>query len=803
MGIYTHLNYAFATIDPKTFEVLPGSDYEKKLMTRLTDLKKIDPDLKVFVAVGGWTFNDPGATQKVFSDLASSESNQRKFFKSLSSFLSTYNFDGIDLDWEYPVADDRGGRTSDFKNFPKFMANLKTAMKSWGGRDGLSITLPASYWYLQHFDIANLQKHVDFFNIMTYDIHGKWDLGNEWLAPVLNSHTNLTEITIAMDLLWRNDIKPEKVVMGLAFYARVFAAADISCMDAGCPFASGGNPGKCSNEVSILLNSEIMDIMDKQKLQSTLDKKAAVKILKFDDNQWLTYDNQETFQLKADFARSQCLGGVMVWAVSHDLPSGNFSRVLGEVIGREVTSLQYDKTKDSLKVTKNHLQCRWSNCGDDCPSGWSRIRRTDKGARGGEHMWDNTGCAEGQHTFCCPPDAELPKCGWYTHNNGNCDSECPSGYVEVGSNFQHCSNNKNDYQAACCTTDTSSMKLYSQCDWAGDAPKCGKGQCKDSQSVVALSTTGSGGNYCNPSSVTYTLTGQDATYEERKYCCDQDDNVKWSDCQWYDALGISESVFQVIGFCDNNCPSDRVRVALDQHGGDCKGDGGRAKCCIAKYSTVSKRSYTDSESQMESNLKDFMDDPRCGLDDYSFKRDLAGMDLSSGNISFSGDTHSISNLRRRASTKSMDVVLSMAYSIYITYDATAAIQEMWQRNVVSVYTHLTVETVRAFMLTAEDYYSRGSWNFVLDLVCNMGFMNARVGDIDPIRCDCDTPDCCDPNDSDSCAEDADADFITKRQLEKRARNNEVELNDGNGNIVIVSWPVRCWFFFTLYGIRSF
>jgi hypothetical protein len=46
------------------------------------------------------------------------------------------------------VADDRGGKKKDFDNFPKFLANLKKSLKSTGGRDGVSITLPASYWYL-------------------------------------------------------------------------------------------------------------------------------------------------------------------------------------------------------------------------------------------------------------------------------------------------------------------------------------------------------------------------------------------------------------------------------------------------------------------------------------------------------------------------------------------------------------------------------------------------------------------------------------------------------------------------------
>jgi chitinase len=54
------------------------------------------------------------------------------------------------------VASERAGREVDFDNFPKFMARLKQALS--GANKGLTITLPASYWYLQHFDLANLVR---------------------------------------------------------------------------------------------------------------------------------------------------------------------------------------------------------------------------------------------------------------------------------------------------------------------------------------------------------------------------------------------------------------------------------------------------------------------------------------------------------------------------------------------------------------------------------------------------------------------------------------------------------------------
>jgi GH18 family chitinase len=60
--------------------------------------------------------------------------------------MSTYDFDGVDIDWEYPASSDRSGRAEDFANFPTFIQNLKLALiSSSGGRSGLSITVPVAF----------------------------------------------------------------------------------------------------------------------------------------------------------------------------------------------------------------------------------------------------------------------------------------------------------------------------------------------------------------------------------------------------------------------------------------------------------------------------------------------------------------------------------------------------------------------------------------------------------------------------------------------------------------------------------
>lgn len=85
--------------------------------------------------------NDPGKYRTTFSDLAKSEEAQDAFFESLITFMRNYNFDGVDLDWEYPVADDRGGIDDDYDNLANLLKRLRQRLNATGKRYGISITL--------------------------------------------------------------------------------------------------------------------------------------------------------------------------------------------------------------------------------------------------------------------------------------------------------------------------------------------------------------------------------------------------------------------------------------------------------------------------------------------------------------------------------------------------------------------------------------------------------------------------------------------------------------------------------------
>ncbi|KAF3017889.1 hypothetical protein E8E14_013004 [Neopestalotiopsis sp. 37M] len=374
-GAYSHLNFAFAFIDPSSFAIAPMSSGDTALYSRLTGLKQLNPILKTYISIGGWSMNDPDQpTATTFSDLAGSSDAQSKFFSSLLQFMSNYGFDGVDIDWEYPVAPERSGKPEDHANYVTFLKNLRDALNSQNKNYGLTITIPSSYWYMKNFDIVGISKIIDWFNLMSYDLHGTWDSTDPYIGPVINAHTNLTEITQSLDLLWRNDIDPKKVVLGLGFYGRSFTLTDPSCNKPGCPFSAGGKPGPCTASAGTLSYSEIRAIVDAGATPE-LDKDAMIKSITWDSNQWVSYDDQETLKMKLDYANSKCLGGTMVWAATTDNPKGEAAAAINAV---QKEAVGFDNIGSAMLIGG----CGWTACGGKCLSVLKSVI-TDSGEKGG------------------------------------------------------------------------------------------------------------------------------------------------------------------------------------------------------------------------------------------------------------------------------------------------------------------------------------------------------------------------------------------------------------------------------------
>jgi chitinase len=87
----THVNYAFAYIDPENGGITTMDNTTlDSLFSRVTDIKLRNPALKVWVSIGGWAFNDDGPYQSVFGSIAASLVQSRILAAHLLSFCGYY-----------------------------------------------------------------------------------------------------------------------------------------------------------------------------------------------------------------------------------------------------------------------------------------------------------------------------------------------------------------------------------------------------------------------------------------------------------------------------------------------------------------------------------------------------------------------------------------------------------------------------------------------------------------------------------------------------------------------------------------
>ncbi|USP80283.1 glycoside hydrolase family 18 protein [Curvularia clavata] len=320
---FTHVTLGFAVFDPKTFTVAMERHDDKEVevyrqFLRLPDnVQTLDTKerLTKSKAIGGWNMSNEGPTHTAWSDMSSTKANRRAFIDSLKHFLDTWKFSGIEIHWEWPGAWNRGGNPTDAQN----QVDLIHELRDYFGKDfGISVVVPAQHQYLKNMNLLKMQDAVDWFTILTYDLHGPWDAFIPDLGPKIKPHTDLAEIDAALNLLSSAQLDPAKINMGIANYGRGFTVADQSCKYYGCKFTGPSKAGTCTKEEGLLSACEIRRIIKEKNLEpQIIQGGAGVKAISWDD-QWIGYDDDDTLGLKLELANKRCLGGTSLWSLEHN-----------------------------------------------------------------------------------------------------------------------------------------------------------------------------------------------------------------------------------------------------------------------------------------------------------------------------------------------------------------------------------------------------------------------------------------------------------------------------------------------------
>ncbi|MGD9622965.1 MAG: glycosyl hydrolase family 18 protein, partial [Mycolicibacterium sp.] len=362
----THINYAFANINNSGEVVLydsfaavekayPGDTWDQPLrgnFNQLSKLKEQNPGLETLIAVGGWTLSDK------FSDVALTAASREKFAKSAIEFIKTYGFDGIDLDWEYPVS---GGlpnnayRAQDTANYVLLVQEIRRQLDLLEATDGvdgkeylLTIAGPAGYDKIANFDLAGMAQYLDWFNLMSYDLAGAWDnqTGHQaGMYATSGSANALYNVDHAVNL-YLQSVDPSKVVLGSPLYGRSWTGVP-NTADGGL-FDPATGAGLGTYEPGSIDYWHIMNLVDQQpnlyKVYWDDQAKAPYIYSTANGGTFITYENPQSLQYKLDYIKSLGLGGVMFWELDSDVRDSNDPRSLIGLAARELLGDQGTNT---------------------------------------------------------------------------------------------------------------------------------------------------------------------------------------------------------------------------------------------------------------------------------------------------------------------------------------------------------------------------------------------------------------------------------------------------------------------------
>ena len=275
------------------------------------------PHILPVVSVGGWAAGG-------FSEAAATAEGRAKFADTAVALMQRHGFLGIDIDWEYPCSGEAGIAASpeDKPNFTLLLQALRERLDALTKADGkkrlLAAAVGASPELVDNIECEAVGRVIDQLNLMTYDIQTRYVMSHATALYMADERYPKCADT-AVRVYSEAGIPKEKMMVGCACYARLFAAKD----GAPRPFGEAETAGGDTKPYRELVQESGWA----HGFEEAAGAAYAVK------GEWFaSYDSVRSVVGKGAYVKENALQGLMYWEYGSDFE--------GQIIGAMHESLK-------------------------------------------------------------------------------------------------------------------------------------------------------------------------------------------------------------------------------------------------------------------------------------------------------------------------------------------------------------------------------------------------------------------------------------------------------------------------------
>jgi chitinase len=299
----THIIYSFLHLHGNRLAVDDADD--DSTIQHLISLKAKYPRLKVMLALGGW------GGCKTCSEVFSTQQGRSEFAQSAKELLVKYKADGLDLDWEYPAIEGPPGHGYSPEDKQNFTFLIQALRKTFGDQYELSFAAGGFAQFLENsVEWEKIMPLVDRVNLMTYDLVNGYSKVTGHHTPLGSSRPEEESVRKAVQFLDSLKIPMNKLVIGAAFYARVWENVEDK---------NNGlyQPGTFKDFVNY--KNFATYFTAEAGFQEHFDP-ASEAYYRYSPKgkRFATFDNPQSVQSKVGYALKNGLGGIMFWQLAGD-----------------------------------------------------------------------------------------------------------------------------------------------------------------------------------------------------------------------------------------------------------------------------------------------------------------------------------------------------------------------------------------------------------------------------------------------------------------------------------------------------